>query len=163
MPGCDYTTNTTSHHPESATKPATQQKPSVELGHTIERFEELHSRHLSTLCERSGPPLCRCHRNQLSPQRPPRSIHRVCDHCGDIDYLTAGEYLLQNTPLVSFCLSHGVDVTSGPIWDFEFAATGKHASVEQTDPWEIKFTLPLSEDTLRIRLNETLSATIATS
>lgn len=87
-------------------------------------------------------------------------IHRTCDHCGFIDYLTVGEYLLlRNTALISFCLAHDVDVTAGPLWGFEFAATDTCVTVEQTEPWAVSFVLVLDDETLEIRLDETLSAT----
>ncbi len=76
-------------------------------------------------------------------------IHVTCAHCGYIDYLTVGEYLLHDTALISFCLGHDVDVTSGPIWNFEFAATDTCVTMGQTDPWTSIFTY-LDADTIQI-------------
>lgn len=85
-------------------------------------------------------------------------IHRTCDHCRYIDYLTVGEYLLQNASLIKFCLNHDIDVTTGATWDFEFAATDKYVTVEDKDPWLIKFTPQINDDTLVIQLDATLTA-----
>lgn len=87
-------------------------------------------------------------------------VHRRCGHCGYIDYLTVGEYLLTEPALVSFCLDHGVDVVSTPIWELPFAATDEAVTVADTDPWTVRFALDLDGDTLELRVDEGLSTTV---
>lgn len=84
-------------------------------------------------------------------------VHRRCDHCGYIDYLTVGEYLLQDPELVAFCLEHGLDVLSKPIWELPFAATDECVTVEQTEPWTVRFSLTLDGETLERRVEEDLT------
>jgi Zn ribbon nucleic-acid-binding protein len=86
-------------------------------------------------------------------------VHRRCDHCGYIDYLTVGELLLQEPALVGFCLEHGVDVVSQPIWELPFAATDECVTVEQTEPWTVRFSLTLDGETLELRVDDDLSTT----
>jgi Zn ribbon nucleic-acid-binding protein len=85
-------------------------------------------------------------------------IHRACDHCGNIDYLTVGEFLLTDAGLVSFCYERGLDVLDGPLWELPFVATDECVTVVDTDPWEVTFALTLEGDSLRISLDESLSA-----
>ncbi len=84
-------------------------------------------------------------------------IHRACDHCGNIDYLTVGEYLLTDAGLIAFCHERGVDVLDGPLWTLSFVATDEAVDVLGTDPWEVAFDLELSGDRFRVVLDETLS------
>lgn len=84
-------------------------------------------------------------------------LHRGCDHCGNLDYLTVGEYLLTDADLVAFCHDRGVDVLEGPIWELSFVATDEAVTVRETDPWRVAFDLELSGDRFRVVLDETLS------
>jgi hypothetical protein len=81
-------------------------------------------------------------------------VHRGCEHCGHIDYLTVGELLLRDPALVSFCFSHGQDVTSERLWDLAFAMTDDHVTVRDRDPWRVALALHRDDDRLALVLDE---------
>ncbi|WP_440008170.1 DUF7351 domain-containing protein [Halomicrococcus sp. SG-WS-1] len=70
-------------------------------------------------------------------------INRACDHCGHRNYLRVGEALLRDPALISFCHERGLDVTTTPIWELEFAATDRFTTVRSTDPWEVALCVSL--------------------
>ena len=84
-------------------------------------------------------------------------IRRGCSHCGNKDNLTAGELLLRDPRLISFCLDHGLDVTRTPIWEIEFAATDRHTIVRSTDPWEVAVTVVFDCAERTLLIDESLS------
>lgn len=84
-------------------------------------------------------------------------VRRGCSHCGNKDNLTVGELLLRDPRLVSFCLEHGLDVTTTPIWEIEFATTDCHTSVRSTDPWEVALSVPFDDDRLTLVVDESLT------
>ena len=92
------------------------------------------------------------------PGRDRRTIllHRACDHCGNMDNLTLGEFLLRDPELVAFCHEHGVDVLSTPIWELEFAATDRFVTVRSRDPWEFALEVRLDGDSLELVVDEEL-------
>ncbi len=84
-------------------------------------------------------------------------VKRGCDHCGNKDNLTVGEAMLRDAELVAFCHERGLDVTTAPIWDLEFAATDRHTEVRSTDPWEAALTVELDGDALELVVDGALS------
>ncbi|WP_232702514.1 DUF7351 domain-containing protein [Halobacterium wangiae] len=84
-------------------------------------------------------------------------LHRQCGHCGNMDNLTLGEFLLGDPELVAFCHEHGVDVRSTPIWDLAFAATDQSVTVRSRDPWELALEVRLDGDTLELVVDDELS------
>lgn len=84
-------------------------------------------------------------------------IRRGCSHCGNKDNLTVGELLLREPRLIAFCLDNGLDVTTTPIWDLEFAATDRHTSVHSIDPWEVAVTVTFDDDRLTLVVDESLT------
>lgn len=86
-------------------------------------------------------------------------IRRGCSHCGNKDNLTVGELLLGEPRVISFCLDHGVDVTTTPIWEIPFAATDRHTTVRSTDPWKVAVKVPFGDERLTLLVDESLTVT----
>jgi len=81
-------------------------------------------------------------------------IHRSCSHCGNMDNLTAGEAVLDDPAVVSFCADRGVNVLETPIWELEFAATDRTVTVESRDPWRVSVAVTLDGDALAVVIDE---------
>jgi hypothetical protein len=84
-------------------------------------------------------------------------VHRGCDHCGHLDYLTVGELCLRDPDVVSFCWAHGEDVTTARLWDLAFAMTDDAVTVRERDPWRVSFELERDGDRLELVLDETVT------
>jgi hypothetical protein len=84
-------------------------------------------------------------------------VNRSCDHCGHRNYLKVGEALLRDPDLIAFCRERGLDVTTTPIWELEFAVTDRNVVVRSTDPWEVALDLALDGDTLELVVDEDLA------
>lgn len=82
-----------------------------------------------------------------------------CSHCGNMDYLTAGELLLGEAALISFCQERGEDITERPIWELPFASTDLHTTVRSRDPWEVEVAVTRCGETLVLALDENLDVT----
>jgi hypothetical protein len=80
-----------------------------------------------------------------------------CSHCGNMDYLTAGEFLLGEPALISFCHERGEDLTSVPIWELPFASTDLHTTVHSRDPWAVEVAVSRAGETLRLTIDESLT------
>jgi hypothetical protein len=50
-------------------------------------------------------------------------------------------------------------VVSQPIWELPFAATDECVTVEQTEPWTVRFSLTLDGETLELGVDDDLSTT----
>jgi len=83
-------------------------------------------------------------------------VRRGCDHCGHKDNLRVGEAMLADAGLVGFCHRRGLDVTTTPIWDLEFASTDRTVTVRSTDPWEVALSVTVDSDTLRLVVDGSL-------
>ena len=83
-------------------------------------------------------------------------VHRGCEHCGHLDYLTVGELLLRDPALVAFCWRHGEAVTTARVWDLPFAMTDRAVTVLARDPWRVAFELVRGDDRLRVVLDDAL-------
>jgi hypothetical protein len=83
-------------------------------------------------------------------------VHRGCEHCGHLDYLTVGELLLRDPALLAHCWRHDEDVTTTRIWDLRFAMTDHAVTVLDRDPWRVAFALTRDDDRLRIGLDDAL-------
>lgn len=83
-------------------------------------------------------------------------VHATCTHCGFIDYLTVGEYLLENAALLSICFDNGIDLLDGPIWKHEFVTTDSAVTVESTDPWRVVFEVAFDDSSVAIALDNSL-------
>ncbi|WP_232686057.1 winged helix-turn-helix domain-containing protein [Halobacterium zhouii] len=77
-------------------------------------------------------------------------VHRPCDHCGAQPHVTLGLALLYDPDVVSFFRERGLDVTSTPVWELEFAMTDRYTTVRSTDPWEVALELTRDGDTLEL-------------
>ncbi|UWG51310.1 putative transcriptional regulator, contains HTHdomain [Halalkaliarchaeum sp. AArc-CO] len=93
------------------------------------------------------------------PRRDLRSvlIQRGCRHCGNKDTLTVGETMLGDAELIGFCHRHGLEVTTTPIWELEFAATDRGVSVRSKDPWEVLLSVSVDGHTLELVVDSSLS------
>jgi hypothetical protein len=84
------------------------------------------------------------------PERQALYVYRSCGNCGDQRHLTLGTALLDDPELRAFCLDHGVDVLSTPLWELEFAATDRGVTVRSTNPWLVSLTVTDGDDTLEL-------------
>lgn len=89
-------------------------------------------------------------------------VYRSCDHCGNHSYLSVGSLLLHHPALVSFCHRRGLDVTTTPRWELEFAATDRDVTVRSTDPWELALELSLEGDTLELVVDDSCTVVEST-
>lgn len=85
-----------------------------------------------------------------------------CDHCGNGHYLSVGLSLLYNSSLIAFFEDHGVDITTVPHWELEFALTNDAVTVRQTDPWEVALEVSRGDETLVLVVDENLTVLEAT-
>jgi len=84
-------------------------------------------------------------------------VEYSCDHCGNGHYLSVGLSLLYESSLISFFEDHGVDVTSIPHWNLEFAITNDAVTVRETDPWEVSLTVSRDDERLVIVVDDDLT------
>lgn len=82
--------------------------------------------------------------------------HASCDHCGHQHYMMVGSLLLYHPVLVSFCYDRGLDVTSVPVWELEFATTDRYLELVSSDPWRVVFTLTIDGDELELVVDDSL-------
>lgn len=82
--------------------------------------------------------------------------HSSCSNCGFQHYLPVGWALLADPALITFFYQRGVDVTSRPAWELEFAATDRHTTIRSTDPWEVALSVSQSGDTLELVVDDSL-------
>lgn len=84
-------------------------------------------------------------------------VYRDCDHCGNHTYMSVGSALLHHPAVISFCHERGLDVTTTPRWELEFAATDRTLTVRSRDPWEVELEVPVGDDTLELVVDGELS------
>lgn len=84
-------------------------------------------------------------------------IHRSCTHCGAQQYMSVGLSLLYNSSLIAFFQERGIDITSKPIWELEFAMTDRFVNIRSTDPWEIALCIKQDDDELELVIDNDLS------
>lgn len=84
-------------------------------------------------------------------------VHRSCARCGNVDYVSAGKALLHHPDVVLFFRERGVDVTTVPQWELEFAVTDHFTTIRSTDPWEVAIELSAAGDSLALLLDEEAS------
>ncbi|MFB6152127.1 MAG: ArsR family transcriptional regulator [Haloarculaceae archaeon] len=81
----------------------------------------------------------------------------TCHHCGNRHYLSVGLSLLYHPALVAFFEDHGVDVTTVPHWELEWAMTDRDVTVRSTDPWEVALVLTRDGETLELVTDDDLN------
>ena len=86
-------------------------------------------------------------------------IHYQCDRCGNQELLSVGEAFRHDPGLLAFCHDHGVDYTTTPVWELEFAATDRFVTIESRDPWEVTLQVPLDDETLELVIDDSVSVT----
>jgi hypothetical protein len=84
-------------------------------------------------------------------------VHQSCDHCGAQQYMSVGLSLLYDATLVAFFAERGVDVTTTPIWELEFAMTDRFVEIRSTDPWELALCVEAAGDELELVVDDTLT------
>jgi DNA-binding transcriptional ArsR family regulator len=84
-----------------------------------------------------------------------------CGNCGASHYMSVGLAVLYHPAVVSFFHDHGVDVTSRPHWEFEWAMTDRHLTVRSTDPWAVELAVPCGDETLELVVDGDLSVEAA--
>ncbi|WP_164471844.1 winged helix-turn-helix domain-containing protein [Halosimplex salinum] len=80
-----------------------------------------------------------------------------CEHCGASHYMSVGLAVLYHPAVVAFFHDHGVDVTSVPHWELEWAMTDEYLTVRSTDPWEVALSVPAGDETLELVVDEELT------
>jgi hypothetical protein len=71
--------------------------------------------------------------------------------------MSVGEALLYDPDLIAFCRERGLDVTTTPTWELEFAKTDRYVTVRSTDPWEVSLELTLDEETLELIVDDDMN------
>ena len=84
-------------------------------------------------------------------------VDRSCDYCGSQIFMSVGEALLYDPDLIAFCHERGLDVTTTPTWELEFAKTDRYVTVRSTDPWEVSLELTLDEETLELIVDDDMN------
>jgi hypothetical protein len=84
-------------------------------------------------------------------------VERGCSHCGNMDYLTAGEIVLPEPAVTSFFHQRGTDIIHKPVWEVRFAATDLQTSVTSRDPWHVKIEIRHDGDILRAAIDADLT------
>lgn len=84
-------------------------------------------------------------------------IHYLCDQCGNQELLSVGEAFRYDPGLVAFCQEHGVDYSTTPIWEIEFAATDRFVTVTDRDPWEVVLRVTFEDETLELVIDDSVS------
>ena len=72
-------------------------------------------------------------------------------------FMSVGEALPCNPDLISFCRERGLDVTTTPTWELEFAKTDRYVTLRSTDPWEVALKLTLDGETLELIVDDEIS------
>jgi len=83
--------------------------------------------------------------------------HLSCGYCGHAIYVSVGELLLREADLIAFCRDHGVDVTTTPRWEVEFAMTDRYVTVRSRDPWRVALTVEYGGDGLELVVDDELT------
>lgn len=86
-------------------------------------------------------------------------VHQSCDHCTDMRYLTVGEILRLRPPVVEFFAKRNRTVQTTPLWDLTFAATDLSTTVRGRNPWVFEVELTAEDNTMRVRLDDSLVVT----
>lgn len=71
--------------------------------------------------------------------------------------MVVGSALLTHPGLVTFFHQRGLDVTSRPAWEFEFASTDNYTTVRSTDPWEVALVVSRSGESLELVVDDSLT------
>lgn len=99
--------------------------------------------------------------NTVFPRPDLRSVlvHRSCDHCTDMRYLTVGEILSLRSVVTDFFAARSRTILTTPLWELGFASTDKSTTVQRRNPWKIRSVLTANGDTLRLTLDKSLTIT----
>lgn len=81
------------------------------------------------------------------------SIYSSCPSCGDQFFLSAGELILYDEGVVSFCHDRGLDVLNQPVWTIPFAATDRSVVVSNEAPLILTVRIELAGETLLVRVD----------
>lgn len=86
-------------------------------------------------------------------------VYRDCTYCGNHSYLSVGTMFLHHPAVIGFCYERGLDITSTPRWELAFAATDRHLEITATDPYELVLSIPVTDDTLELTIDQDLQIT----
>jgi DNA-binding transcriptional ArsR family regulator len=81
----------------------------------------------------------------------------VCEQCRHELCSPVGLVLLDTGVVASFYDDHGIDLADRPYWTLPWCVDDEYTSVEGTDPWRIRVTIPLAADELQVVLDEELT------
>lgn len=93
------------------------------------------------------------------PASPGRDVyvHRSCDNCGNIDYVSVGKAVLHHPLVWQFHYDHGIELQTIPQWELEFVVTDHYTHVQSEEPWEVSLTIRGGEETLALTIDEAVS------
>jgi hypothetical protein len=83
-------------------------------------------------------------------------VRHTCGYCGNRHFMSVGLALLYRPLVVCFFHGRGLDVTSAPHWELEFAMTDRDVTVRSRDPWEVALETTCDGDRLELVVDETL-------
>lgn len=89
-------------------------------------------------------------------------VHTQCPHCGFVDYLTIGEFLLTDSRLIEFCVANGIDIVDVPMWSLPFIVTDSHVETQSPDPLEVRLRLETASGALVLEIGEDLNVRTVT-
>lgn len=81
----------------------------------------------------------------------------VCEQCNHTLCSAIGLSLLDHSAVVAFHNDHGIDLNSTPYWNFEWCVSDDHTTVRSEDPWRLRVSISLGEETLSVDLDGNLS------
>lgn len=81
----------------------------------------------------------------------------VCAQCNHDLCSAVGLSLLDQSDVVAFHKNHGIDLSATPYWRFDWCVSDDQTTILAEDPWRLRVTIELEDDTLAIDLNEALT------
>jgi hypothetical protein len=86
-------------------------------------------------------------------------VRHTCDHCGNEHFMSVGLALLYRPAVVCFFHERGLDVTTVPHWELEWALTDRAVTVRSREPWEVALGVACDGDRLELVVDEDLTIT----
>ena len=80
-------------------------------------------------------------------------VEHRCEQCRHGLCSAVGLSLLDQADVVTFHRERGVDLTAIPYWQLEWCVTDRHTTILSEDPWEIRVTIPVGDDALRVTVD----------
>ncbi|MEF8799756.1 MAG: helix-turn-helix domain-containing protein [Halolamina sp.] len=155
-PGCGYLYDTTTRLPAAA----------VDDGESLLSQVDRYNQHKRLAFTKGVCPTCASGVDAafVAPEDAPFDearrtayIHYLCDQCGNQELLSVGEAFRDDPGLIAFCHEHGVDYSTSPVWEIEFAATDRFVTVTERDPWEVVLHVAFGDETLELVIDDSVT------